>query len=193
MPPSAIARDGSRPPAGQRARPAPPPAHFSKGLCQCCDDPGFACTMWCCGPTATGQMYERTTSTPRSCVCISTALWGIFVVTSTLMMVGNAYRENVVIAQIGDLQFIDQENLARATALFAVSSVFSLLGALISTCTLCIARRRIRDRDKIAPGSCGDLEDCCVSYWCGCCALTQMFFHEKVDGHNYNLLSTTGS
>ena len=191
-PPSASGKGGSRPPsARQRAQTAP--ASFSKGLCQCCDDPALACTMWCCGPTATGQIYERMTSTPGSCLCISTVLWGVFFVSSILMAVGNAYMENVVYAEIGTIKLIDRENLTRATVVYSISSVVSFVGALLSTCALCIARRRIRDRDNIQAGPCGDVGDCCVTYWCGCCALTQMFSHENANGQSYNILSTTGS
>ena len=109
------------------------------------------------------------------------------------MAVGNAYMENVVYAEVGDVQLIDRENLTRGTVVLSISSVVSFLGALISTCALCTTRRRMRDRDHIEAGSCGDAEDCCVSYWCGCCALTQMFVHDGVNGQRYNLLSATGS
>ena len=193
MPPSTISRGGSRAPVGQRARSAaPPPSDFSKGLCQCCDDPGFACTMLCCGPTATGQLYERITSTPRSCFYISIALWGIFFLTSTLMSVGNAYLENAWYVEDDEVH-INMDKVSQSTVILSLSSTFSFLGSVISTCVLCNARRRIRDRDNIKTGGCGDLEDCCVTYWCGCCSLTQMFYQEKVDGNNYNLVSNTGT
>ena len=108
------------------------------------------------------------------------------------MSIGNAYMEGVLYVE-NDEVYINMENLSRATVILSVSSTFSFLGSIISTCVLCNARRRIRDRDNIKTGGCGDIEDCCDTYWCGCCSLTQMFYQEKVDGYSYNLISTTGT
>ena len=193
MPPASLPRGGARPPVGRTARQPPIPTRFSQGLCQCCNDPNLACTMWCCGPTATGQIYERITVTPRSCFYISTALWSILFLGSTLMSVANAYFDGVVYMDSHGGIAVDNDKLTTGTIIMTVGSSVSFLGTLISTCVLCSARQRIRSRDNIAPETCGDLEDCCVAYWCGCCALTQMFAHEGVAGHSYNLVSTTGS
>jgi Cys-rich protein (TIGR01571 family) len=38
-------------------------------------------------------------------------------------------------------------------------------------------RSYIRNKYFIPVGACGPLEDCCVSFWCGCCSVTQLARH----------------
>ena len=37
--------------------------------------------------------------------------------------------------------------------------------------------KRIRRKDNIATGSCGEAEDCCCAFWCGGCVNIQIWKH----------------
>ena len=161
-----------------------PPRDFRIALCDCCTDPALACTMCCCGPTATGQIYERVTRVPRSCLAISALLWTLFFIEGTLSSVGQRLSIDAVIYETG--------TLAPSYVVLAVAGAIASVAGLISTCVVCSARRRVRARDNIRPSACGQCEDCCVAYWCTCCALNQMFVHEGATSNSYELCAAQG-
>jgi len=67
------------------------------------------------------------------------------------------------------------------------------LGYVVVACYLLMTvRMKIRAGDQIPEGCCGGCDDCCVSYWCHCCAIAQMFSHLGVKG-SYELGAHTGS
>ena len=87
---------------------------------------------------------------------------------------------------------VDWNRIRIAYVIGGISGLVALMGAILGTYALCVRRRRIRDRDRIPEGACGGLDDCCVSYWCGCCSLLQMFRQERITGGSYRLCSQTG-
>lgn len=167
------------------------PARFSRGLCGCFADVPLACAVCVCQPTANGQMYERATAQPRSCAYIASVLWGVWFLTSLLASVGSAYVDNAIVVDDDGVRVADS-NLRTGSVVLAISSAVSGVGTLVSTAVLCAARKRIRDRHRIVTGECGNCEDCCVAYWCGCCLVAQLFAHEGVTSDDYSVLSATG-
>ena len=60
---------------------------------------------------------------------------------------------------------------------------------LIATCR---TRRQIRTKYAIPPSCCQDgLDDCCCTYWCTCCVVSQMARHTN-DYDEYPVLCCTG-
>ena len=63
------------------------------------------------------------------------------------------------------------------TVWWSVSAIGEIGLLSVGTIVLMAVRKRIRDRDQIATGSCGPQEDCCCSFWCSCCVTIQAFNH----------------
>lgn len=143
------------------------PKAWRNGLCTCTEDCPLALTVCCCGCNATGQAYHRATGS--GCFCISLLLWTLFVATQTLN--------------------ISSEHLS-ADAMAVVASVACFLGLVSTVATtyfVCTSRRIMRERDEIPRGPCGPCDDCCVGWWCSCCALVQMFRQDAITSSNYRL------
>ena len=153
--------------------PRPPIGTWKAGLCACADDPSLSCFVCCCGPNATGQVYERAYG--GGCLSIAAFLWLVYLFSEA------SYQSSDYVAD-PDLSGI----------LLGIASTLLFVGALWSTYFLCVARRWMRRRDSIPEGCCGEADDCCVSYWCGCCALVQMFRQEEVGGKTYRACTATG-
>lgn len=142
--------------------------------------------MCACSCNATGQIYERMTARKNACVWVSTLMWFVFVASQLLSTTSNALR-----------MASDAEGDARETAAMAVSGVactIGVAGSVASTYFLCVSRTLLRKRDNIPERECGctGCEDCCVSYWCQCCSLIQMFKQENVRGDAYRPCTATG-
>lgn len=70
-----------------------------------------------------------------------------------------------------------------------VPAALSIGSALV----LMKVRKRIRDEDNIGSGPCGDSEDCCCSFWCGCCVNIQIFSQIQMRRESgYQLCSPEG-
>jgi PLAC8 family len=54
----------------------------------------------------------------------------------------------------------------------AVYSVIAVLFWLYMLVVVCRTRKHMREKYNIPQGSCGALDDCCCSCWCGCCAVS---------------------
>jgi Cys-rich protein (TIGR01571 family) len=108
----------------------------------------------------------------------------LFFVTQSLQTTGNAFSEAYMEESMQDA--------APMTILSAVAGIFAFASTVASTYFLCAARRSLRTAEDIPEGGCGPCDDCCVSYWCGCCSLTQMFRHYKVTGENYRPCTVSG-
>ena len=164
----------------RRARTPPPPTRWTSGLCDCCEDASLCCAVTFCQCNAAGQVYQR--STGGGCLGVSVLMWSLFVLTQIASFTTNglqmAYNrgQDVVIAY---------------AVTSAISGVLGLTTTIAGTYFLCVSRRAIRARDRIPPGDCGDLDDCCVSYWCGWCSLIQMLRQEGVTGAQYRACTAT--
>ena len=167
-------------------RPTPPQqkGEWSSGLCDCCEDPLLACSMCICPCNATGQVYERSTRTSGSCLWVAALLWALFFVTQILQSTSNSFS-----------QAYAEETTTDATPMIVLSSLagsFAFFTTVAGTYFLCVARRTLRKKENIQEGACGGCDDCCVSYWCGCCSLTQMFRQYNVTGQSYRTCTVSG-
>ena len=168
----------------KKAAPPSRPGRWSTRLFGCCEDPLLACNMCVCPCSATGQVYERATQSRGSCLWVSGLLWVLFFITQSLQSTGNAFSEAYMEESIQDA--------APMTILSAVAGTFALFSTVASTYFLCVSRRLVREADGIPEGGCGPCDDCCVSYWCGCCSLTQMFRQYGVTGEKYRACTASG-
>ena len=56
-----------------------------------------------------------------------------------------------------------------------------------------MVRKLVRTKDNIPAAACGECEDCCCSFWCSCCTITQLFAQGEVKCANgYQLCSPEG-
>lgn len=153
-------------------------------LCDCCDDPQLCCAVCWCGCSATGQLYQRATG--RGCFGIAALLWILFALSQVLSQVSSQFDA----AWRRDAHAGASPWATPALTFGALAGAVGLASLAVSTALVGFVRRRMRARDKIA-AACG-CEDCCVAYWCNCCALIQMLRQEGVDGNRYAACSEDG-
>lgn len=152
------------------------PQQWRAGLFACCDDAPLCCTVTFCQCNAAGQVYQRATG--GGCLMVAAIMWTLFVITQALSNSSN------ILAQL--LSERDDDGLEAAYVIVGgLAGALGFVTTVTGTYFLCVSRRKIRERDRIPPGDCGALDDCCVSYWCGFCALMQMLRHEGVAGNEY--------
>ena len=171
------------------------------GLCNFCEDPRLCCVLCVFNCNGLGQIVQRSTNRAGSCFVISCIMWGVFVTTQILSQVSNVTAQSAT-TEIRYYDFsknkwdttvhVDEEEMSVAIIIGSVSCLIALIGSVLTTYWLCTARRIIRTRDRIPEGRCGSCDDCCVSYWCSCCTLIQLFRQEQVDGIDYRLCSPLG-
>lgn len=153
----------------------PRPHRWLHGLCDCCQDPGLACSVCVCSCNATGQMYQRTTG--GGCLAVSVVLWLLFVASQSLTATSNGI---MILGTTGPYT-------SAVSIVGGVAGLLGLLSTVASTYLICTARRAVRERDIIPEGMCGTCDDCCTAYWCGCCSLVQMLRQEQITGGEYKV------
>ena len=174
-------------------RPSPPPKQWLHGLCTCCDDPSLCCTVFWCSPNATGQAYQRMTKRTSACLLVAVGGWALVIATQIFSQTGNALGNTAVERDcVGSLcvERTNWDRVAIANTLGAIGGIVGLASSVYFTYFVCTSRRMIRERDGIPEGCCSGCDDCCVAYWCMCCALVQFFRQERV--HHYRLCEPTG-
>ena len=137
--------------------------------------------MCICSCNATGQMYERATRSPGACLLIAGLLWALFIITQVLQNTSNAF------AQAYEEE--EEEDRTTVVVLSGVAGMFALFTTVAGTYFLCVTRRVLREKENISGDTCND---CCVSFWCGCCSLTQMFRHYGMTGKDYRACTVSG-
>lgn len=157
---------------------------WNAGLFACCEDPMLCCTVCICEPNAAGQMYQRTTG--YGCLGVSVLLWSLFALSQILGQTSNALQE-AFIREEGENSGL----LLSYSIVAGLSGTTGLVTLIAGTYFICVSRRRIRQRDRIPEGCCGECDDCCVAYWCGCCSLIQMLRQDSVTGGKYQACSVT--
>lgn len=186
------------PPSNQRPRSVSKqqlPQKWTRGLCDCCEDPTLACTTYFCSCNAVGQLYQRLTKEPR-CQCIAAVLWFLFLLSSVLSTIGQIQTQTAVrkiTLYIYEVTVVDWNQITTGMILSTIAGSVGFTGTVLATYALCVSRKRMRARDRIPIQQCGDLEDCCVSSFCSCCVINQMFAQEKVSGTTYSLFSVIGT
>lgn len=145
------------------------------GLCECCEDPTLACTVCWCGCNATGQAYQRATGS--GCFWISIVLWALFILTQSMNSTANSLNANVD----------TNDNVVGMSVVRGLAGLLGLISTIATTYFVCTSRRIMRERDAIPTGWCGSCSDCCIGWWCSCCALIQMFRQDSITGKEYRL------
>jgi Cys-rich protein (TIGR01571 family) len=175
------------------------PLKWFSGLCDFCNDPTLCCSVCLCQYNAMGQMYQRSTRRPNACMLISLFAWFIFITTTILSQTSNVLtntavtQTEIVCTEWWNCTIEHQwDQITTASIIGGVSGTIAFVGTIFGTYVICTSRRIVRDRDKIPEGTCGGCDDCCVSYWCGCCALIQLFKQERVSGGEYRPCATLG-
>ena len=167
---------------------------WSSGICDCAEDPLLCCTVCVCSCNATGQVYQRLTGRANACILISLFGWFVFFFTTIASQISNAMYRTAVERECTwwyCTDVIDWDQIGVASIVGGVGAMVGFAGTIVTTYAICVARARIRDRDRIPFLHCGQWEDCCLSYWCSLCSLVQIIRHERIDGGSYRPCSTT--
>lgn len=92
--------------------------------------------------------------------------------------------KNATIA-LNDPSNIDLQKSYQQALLLNVQNALDLVFLIYTILLMCRSRRAIRSKYAIPTTCCGECEDCCCSYWCGCCTVGQMARH-TADYHVYS-------
>jgi Cys-rich protein (TIGR01571 family) len=79
---------------------------------------------------------------------------------------------------------------ASALVVDAIAQTLKLVFALYILVATIRTRAYIRDKYAIPEQSCRGCEDCCCSFWCGCCTIMQMMRH-TADYDKYDAVCCT--
>lgn len=171
--------------------------NWKVGICDCCQDLPLACSMlvYC---NATGQIQQRV-SPSKKCITTSFLLWFIFLCEQVLVQVSVEYSKYLTYEECFEtLPLIcytvtDSSVLTIYNTLMILSGSLALILSIITTIIICRTRGIIRTRDSLSNNKSDKCNDCCVSYFCQCCALFQMFKQEDITSTNYRLCSEIGT
>ena len=169
---------------GEGYTPVVPAEKWSSELCDWCGaGQGMCCAAYCCNWVTGAQLYEKVLAKKGACMRIAPTLLVIYVVRA---LADTMLRLNPVLDEEGqvNLMFIVYSNV------YWVSFLLLTIG---STYVLMHVRKRIREKDRIGTGCCGESEDCCCAFWCGCCVNIQIFSHLNMRCDNgYQLCAPEG-
>jgi Cys-rich protein (TIGR01571 family) len=166
-----------------------PVGRWRDGLCDCCVlgcCHAHLCLACFCGTCALGQVMTRMNLSPFAEPYIRgtshTRRWttcGILSVVALVMCIGLNSLAMVVTPH----PYVDEDGVIQPDPtppspfwrlvyhLLLVSWVLYILLAI------CKTRAYVRQTYGIPETSCRGCEDCCCTFWCGCCTITQMARH----------------
>ena len=156
-------------------KPPAAPKAWAHGLCSCFEDMNLTCSVCWCQCNATGQAFHRATGS--GCFLISVFLWALFIITQILQGTVSSL----------DATADPDDSMVAVGIVGSIAGFLGLISAVATTYFVCTSRRIMRERDQIPTGWCGGCDDCCVGWWCGCCALIQMFRQDSITGQKYRL------
>ena len=164
---------------GQGYTPQVPTERWASELCNLTAAGGdMCCAVFCCSWVTGPQLYEKVLGRKGSCMMIAPILL-IFWVARSIADVG--LRTNPILVERATEEGEEGEAERETNMMFFVwLGVFfaaSLALCIGSACVLSAVRKRIREKDQIGTASCGEAEDCCCSFFCGCCVNIQIFNH----------------
>jgi len=169
-----------------------PTGQWRRDFCSCFNDFSWCvCLMgWCCSPIMMGQVIQRLklnwfgcpvtnskngqkgNEQPSKPICI------IFTILTLLLFV---------------IGVIVQHTLS--PTLVYVGCIITVIIGVYFIIAFTYARKSMRERYNL-PHTCCDvpgLDDCCSTYWCGCCSAIQMHRHTHDETkYTYNVVSQTG-
>ena len=122
----------------------------------------------------------------------SAATFRILVIITVVHLCLNQALKFMVLAYIASSGG-DESEIEAAQFLANARVVLNLAFGIFYVVLLARTRRRIRSKYGIPEQRCHGCEDCCQSFWCACCTVSQMARH-TADYENYPALccSATG-
>lgn len=166
-----------------------PVGRWRDGLCDCCVMGcchAHLCLAWRCAPCALGQVMTRMNLSPFADPYLRgtshTRRWTTCRIMSLVYFVMIVVLYSLAIA-VTPHPYVDQDGVVHHDPkrpspfwtlvyhLLAVSWTIYLLLAI------CKTRAYVRQTYGIPETSCRGCEDCCCSYWCPCCTISQMARH----------------
>ena len=164
------------------------PKSWKDGLCNCLSDFSLCCSVCFCQCNTVGQLYQKMTK-QKKCFFILLMGWIFFIGSEALCQTSQSLSQTVTECH-WTICYTNKETLRVVYIVGIVGGIVGLAGMIWSTYFICKSRQLFRQRDRIEETNCVGCEDCCVSLWCGCCALIQMLKQEDVDGVTYRACST---
>lgn len=139
---------------------------FSLGICH----PSLCCAFWC-DKISMAQIMTRLSLTWLGEPGQRVATQNTFKVVILLLCSYIMYSTSL---EIASLQFTP---LTTPPLLIALKSIGSGLFFMWTIYSLCRTRQNLRRQYSIPEERCQGCEDLCVTFFCGCCALSQMARH----------------
>lgn len=158
-----------------------PVGHWKDSLFDCCRfgccHP-VCCNAYCCPLILLGQIMTRLKLTSLASegtlaqtkrtfhtMMILTVVWIVIrVILSTIQNSTTPLNEN------------GQPSKVYMTSI-GIGQILSLVFLVFLVFLASRTRRRIRQKYRIPEGGCGGCDDCCMSFWCPCCTISQMARH----------------
>ena len=164
---------------------------WSSGLCDCFSECTSCCAVFWCGPTVLGQLAEKLSRRPKTCVAIATLIWAGAV---AHMLIKSRSSKLYMLSKTTNIPVYWSTFLFER---FSVLYLLAMAGAIVSLILLLAIRRHIRHRDGIAPTTMKDpcidaFDDLVCSLCCSACVTCQIMRHEKLTEGRYKLCSPTG-
>ena len=154
------------------------------------DNAKLSCPVTLCQCISAAQLFQRIFG--FGCLPVSIILWGF--VCSTLLWLTSCYLSfyNYFAFDVMTITnpFTDTQYFTMMMVFSALGFTCALMSIVCGTILLCRIRRRIRKRDSLHTKVRG-MDDCCVPFWCGPCAILQMLRHDGVTATTYSLCSPT--
>jgi len=170
---------------------SPTSGKWKDGLFDCCAfGPCHASFLMalCCPIILTGQVMTR----------LNLNMWGL---PGTPQEVRNTFRVLLIIAILYEFRRISffvpgvfSHGSDEDEAVAFIRSLFDIFMAVFLIVLWYRTRKATRERDNIPNDTCcGVTNDCCIPFWCTCCAVSQMARHTTDYNMNSAMLcSTTG-
>jgi Cys-rich protein (TIGR01571 family) len=190
-------------PSGSRVLPASsssvPVGHWKDDLCACCGLGCFhpsLCMAYCCPMLLLAQVMTRLKLTwsaqeggnaaqASSTFRILAFLWIAFIGLQVIQQVLKVLSLNYEVEH-------GEPNVTGAFMVLLLNLVVMAFSIFFLVIT-CNTRRHIREKYQIPEQQCHGCEDCCCTYWCTCCTISQMARHTgDYANHGSRWCSETG-
>ena len=168
--------------AGVGYNPPNPAGRWKAALCQ---PSGMCWAAFCCPFITAPQTYAKYLGQPRAF-----RKWAVivFVFYAAYLLLGQVAQNTPVI-----FESTGQIDTTMYFVFSSGSNVCYLISAFVITFLLMTVRKLVRNKDNIPAASCGEMEDCCCSFWCPCCTTIQIFAQGEISCQNgYQLCSPEG-
>jgi len=163
--------------------PPVPTQRWKKELCECCADNGMCGAACCCPFITIPQLNEKYLGKPGTCQKYAIVLLIFYVAYNLFGQIVQNTPPTTIRGEINTSYF----------TFAGLQAACYLAYAVVATSILMTVRKLVRTKDNIPAAACGECEDCCCSFWCPCCTITQLFAQGEVKCANgYQLCSPEG-